>query len=303
MKTYQKIIREICQELNIEFNLLSKDFIIKLEKDGLVKYIYGYKFPLNDHALGLILDDKYATYEILNDYNLPTIEMIPVFLNYNQEELKNYLKKYQTLIVKANNGTCGTEVYKVNTEAKLFSTVNNLLTKNAPVCLSPFYNVINEYRVIILNNQVKIMYGKIKPTIIGDGKHTIKELLLTFNYNYYSHSKNLENLNFDLKKIPKFQEKIEISYKFNLSNGSIIFEIEDLKLRNELKELALKTVKLLNIKFASVDIIKTIDNKLLILEINSGVMMDNFIKLHKSGSLIAKEVYKTAINNLFVSNS
>lgn len=47
------------------------------------------------------------------------------------------------------------------------------------------------------------------------------------------------------------------------------------------------------------DIVKTTQNKFLIMEINSGVMMDNFINQHSNGYAIAKDIYKCAILNMF----
>ena len=273
MKNYQEIIKEICDELNINLTLLSKDFIFELERDNIRKYLFGYKFPMNDHGIGLVLDDKYAFYEVLNNLNLKTVEVKPVFENYNRDNLVEYLNEHKELIVKSKNGTCGTEVFKVDNPVDLFDKVDFLLNKNTPICLSPYYNIKSEYRVIILNNEVKLMYGKKRPILIGDGKKTILELLQEFNPNYYSKQSNLDNLEMNLNRVLDINQKLE--------------------------SMALVVTSKLNIKFASVDIIETFDNELLILEANSGVMMDNFMKLNKNGREIAKSIYKEAILNMF----
>lgn len=70
---FRNIIKEICTEENIRYKIISKDWIIVLEKDGAIRYISGYKFDLNKHALGTLLDDKYATYELLKNLNFPVI--------------------------------------------------------------------------------------------------------------------------------------------------------------------------------------------------------------------------------------
>ena len=66
MNKVQKMIYEICREKGISFSLVSKDWIMILEKDHKVRYLCGYKFGLNDHAIGNVCDDKYALYEVLN---------------------------------------------------------------------------------------------------------------------------------------------------------------------------------------------------------------------------------------------
>lgn len=68
---------------------------------------------------------------------------------------------------------------------------------------------------------------------------------------------------------------------------------------SEISSLALKTSSILNVGFGSVDIIKTIDGKYYIMEINSGVMMDNFIKQDENGYNVAKSIYREAIKNMF----
>ena len=75
MNNVQKIVKEICSELNIKFSLVSQDWIMVLEKDDKVKYVVGYKFPLNDQATGRVCDDKYALYEVLTKFNIPNYKI------------------------------------------------------------------------------------------------------------------------------------------------------------------------------------------------------------------------------------
>ena len=105
-------------------------------------------------------------------------------------------------------------------------------------------------------------------------------------------------MNFDLNKVLKKGEELEISFKFNLANGSTIFDITDKFLEEKLLRIAKKIIKKLNIQFASIDIIE-VDGELLVLEANSGVMMDNYRHLQKNGYLISKKIYQEAIISLF----
>ena len=73
MNDMQSLIKDIADEKNIKFNLISKDWIIILEKDNKIRSIAGYKFDLNNHASGLICDDKYALYDALKLLNIPII--------------------------------------------------------------------------------------------------------------------------------------------------------------------------------------------------------------------------------------
>lgn len=45
--------------------------------------------------------------------------------------------------------------------------------------------------------------------------------------------------------------------------------------------------------------IETTNNELLVLEVNSGVMLENYIRLNPNEYVYAKDIYRNAIKNLF----
>lgn len=117
MNKYIEIIKNISNELNIEMELLSKDYVIMLKKDSKVRFIFGYKFGNNNNALGNILDDKYGTSDILTALNIPCVEHKIFYKPSNKNEyalncnsfefLRNYfLNNNSNIVLKPNNGTC-----------------------------------------------------------------------------------------------------------------------------------------------------------------------------------------------------
>ena len=52
-------------------------------------------------------------------------------------------------------------------------------------------------------------------------------------------------------------------------------------------------------KFFSIDIVELTNNEYMVMEINSGVMMENLIKLEKNGVEIAKDIYGEAVKLMF----
>lgn len=292
MKKFHMIVEEICKDNDIKFKLLSKDWIYLLEKNGKVGYIAGYKFDLNGHGIGNVLDDKYAFFEVLLEKDYPTITHHIIFRTYQKEYLHRLFNQYnQNVVVKSNTGTCGSEVFHIQNLEKLFEVVNELLHKHFSISICPFYFIKNEYRLILLDNEIKVLYGKKRPVVIGNGISTLKELLRNFNSHYFE--KKILDSSFD--KVLSKGEVFEYGWKFNLSQGAIIFEVEDNLLRERLSELAISISKDLGLSFCSIDIIETEDNQLLIMEANSGVMMDSFIELYPNGYEIAKDIYKEAI--------
>ena len=309
MKNLQRIIKQIALENNLSYEVLSCDLIIKLTKDNKIRYINGYKFGLNSHSLGLILDDKYATYELLNSLGISVCKHHILFRpNNHNSYAKNYnsfkycydlfLKYNKNVILKVNNGTCGDGVYHITTKKELKKIYNHLLKYNFSISLCPYYDIKNEYRVILLNNEIKIMYGKINPVVIGNGKDKLIDLLKDFNINYFGYKTNLKK-NINYNKVLKKDEKFIYDFKYNLSKGSIITEDIDKETKSIISKMAKDVSKKINLGFGSIDIIKTNDDKYYVLEINSGVMIENYIKLTSDGFKKAKKVYEEAVLEMF----
>ena len=295
MNDFNELIKKIGQELGIKVTLLSDNWLTVLEKNKEIHYIQGYKFELNNHGIGNILDDKGLFFDLLRYKDMPIIEHEVIFKDYNKEQVLNYFKEHhQEIIVKGNIGTCGDEVFKIDEEKELFKVIDNLFLKEFSLSLCPYYNIRNEYRVIILNGQARIIYGKIRPMVIGDGKKTVQELAREYNDYYQNHLCDKASY------VPNKDEQVLLNYRFNLSKGAKMFLNIDDNLKKQIIDLALQITNTLNITFASVDIIYTMDNKLLVLEANSGVMMNNYIRFNKEkGYLEAYELYKDAIKLMF----
>lgn len=309
MKNLQRIIKQIALENNLSYEVLSCDLVIKLTKGNKIRYINGYKFGLNSHSLGLILDDKYATYELLNSLGISVCKHHILFRPTNHNSYaKNYnsfdycydlfLKYNKNVILKVNNGTCGDGVYHITTKKELKKVYNHLLKYNFSISLCPYYDIKNEYRVILLNNEIKIMYGKINPVVIGNGKDKLIDLLKDFNINYFGYKANLKK-NINYNKVLKKDEKFIYDFKYNLSKGSIITEDIDKETKSIISKMAKDVSKKINLGFGSIDIIKTNDDKYYVLEINSGVMIENYIKLTNDGFKKAKKVYEEAVLEMF----
>lgn len=300
---FHELIEEISNELDIKCTYLSKDWIIKLEKGNRVEYIVGNKFPLNNHSLGLIMDDKYALYDILNNLNIPVCKHY-IFYNTNNNHLyaknchtkEDVMKCFNNLnrdvVVKINNGSEGKDVYHIKDKNELNKVMDHLFMKNYSISICPYYNVINEYRLVVLNNEVKLIYKKIKPRVIGDGIKSVNDLLKEFNP-YYFKDKDISN------DILPYNKEYLYDWKFNLSRGSICsVDIED-RTKKICFDVALDVVSKTGISFATIDIIELSNSEFFVLEVNSGVTISKCINFIPSGYKIAKEIYKEAVGYLF----
>ena len=299
---YHNIIKEICLENNIQCDFLSKGWIVSLEKDGVRRFISGYKMDITGHGFGTLMDDKYAMYDVLSFCDVPIIKHHILYYESNQndyaigyndfEYLKELFHQYHCdIVMKTNSGSCGVGVYHVQDEESLYELYQKLGKKHRSLSVCPFYHIRHEFRCIVVDGQVELLYKKVRPVVVGDGHSTISQLLQEFNLRYFKDYQNdtiLEN-----GKI------FEYDWRFNLSRGSVssmdILE-ED---RKSILAIVLNITKKFQLPFGSIDIVKTEDNEFYVMEINSGVMMDNFIEQQENGYQIAKKVYQKAILSMF----
>ena len=302
-----KLLEELCKKLEIKIEKLSFGWVYKLSKSNKIRYITG-NFDINKEASSKIALDKYATYEVVKSQNLPIIEHKMIF---NPNERKKYIEKdiwniccdefkaKKKVVVKPNLGLEGKGVFKCKTLDELEKAVKFLLEKNTSISICPYYDIEKEYRAFYLNGKILLIYEKEKPYIVGNGVETIKELVEKLKLPHNKIVKeNLEKL--DLSYIPNQNEKIEISWKYNLTGGATarVIKKENL-IYKTIEELAIRTGKSLDLTFATIDIIKTKENEIYLLEVNSGVSTNIFSNIVKDGKMIEREIYRKALIEMF----
>lgn len=295
MSFIEEVLTKICDEEKISLEKYCDGYCFKLSKNNNFTFIYDNIFELNSASTYKILKDKSAVFEILTNNNIPSVEHFFYMQNSNSNteiinSLNNKLKTYKNLVLKYNEGMSGNDVYLINNSQDLQTKAEYILKKFNSLTASPFYNIEHEYRVIILNGEVKIVFDKIRPYVIGDGKNTIKQLTSQKYKNNIKPDKSI-----DLNIIPGASQKVILSWRHNLNFGAIPEIISDKNLLNKLENIAKQASQVLKIRFASVDIIETTDKKLKVLEINGSVTMGKFASFSKSNYDKAKDIYKEAL--------
>lgn len=307
-KIFHILIREICSELKIKCEVLSYGWILQLSKNGKIRHIAGTRFDLNPEAAGNIACDKYATFEVLNSQNIPIIKHTMIF---NPSSRNLYIEnngtwltvvseflKYGCLVIKPNHGCEGQGVSLCHSLKDAEIAVQKLFKTQDSISICPYYNIKTEYRSFYLDGKVHLIYGKSKPFVIGDGISTMAELINKLNLPNKNVSKeNIDNL--DLNYVPLKDEKINISWKHNLSGGAIPTILSKGELYDKIEKLAISAGKAMNINFATIDIIETEDGKLYVLEVNSGIGTTIFINSVENGYEIIKDILKKSLIKMF----
>jgi len=158
------------------------------------------------------------------------------------------------------------------------------------LAISPYMEIEKEYRAIVLDGEIKLLYSKERPFVIGDGVKTINEL---------AQETGLKNLGmFSDNAIPKLGEKVVLNWKHNLNQGAKPIIVEESAETEAVRALVKEVINKVGICFASVDVVKSKDDYM-VLEINAGVMMEHFSNVSRQYYEIAKKIYKEAICKLF----
>lgn len=263
------MLDEICQEEKVNLCWLGGHWLANLQKNGKNRQILGYKFDLNAAAASALADDKAYTYEILQAASLPAIEHTVFYEESNHEPytegrnslayLAQYFHAHQDQIVIKPNGeyaSGGVGVTKLTDLAAAPQVLAEIFHYFHSASLSPFYDLAAEYRVVMLDDEARLIYRK------EAGK----------------------------------------DWRFNLQNGARPRDVEDVELRERLVSLAQAAVRAINLRFCSVDIVQPSQpaaEPLLILEVNSGVMILNYLKFFPERRELVKMIYRDAIRKMF----
>lgn len=301
------MIDEICKEKNISQKLLSFDWIRELKKENKIHHIIQYQFDINSANAYHIANDKYATYTILKEHNLPIIKHEMIFSPFTRSAYydEDYLEKVKRLleennnklIIKANDSCQGRDVYFVtNIDTAKRVAEKMFKDKKDSISVCPFVDIDYEYRVVILDNEVLYLYKKKKPFVLGNGKNTVKELI---DQKYDKEIEITFTKGLDLNNIPAQNQEVIISWKHNLSNGAEAIIVENDENIEKVKDIAIRAAKAIGIKFATVDIAYTAKNELTVMEINGSVCMNKFTEIVPNGYNIAKQIYEKAIDKMF----
>jgi len=305
------LLQKVCAGRGIRLTSFSGDWIFCLQKEERIAYIFGYDFGINNAAAKMICQDKAATSDLLDFHAVPHIEHRifhgPQLASYvppqgTWREMLAYFDAHPAgLVCKPNEGTGGNGVFLARSVPQLEAAVYQILARNQSLCLSPFEDFEHEYRVALLCGQVQFIYRKVRPAVSGDGRRSLRELLLADLRETRDFAKQVANMKWlpEMKvnwdRVPGAGESVKINWRHNLGQGSKpeLLSPEDGPWQ-ACADLALAASHALGVELASVDIAGT-SAGLKVLEINSGIMMEALVKTLPGGPALATQFYDRII--------
>jgi glutathione synthase/RimK-type ligase-like ATP-grasp enzyme len=226
----------------------------------------------------------------------------------NWPQLSGLFKRWNSDVVcKPNDGTGGRDVFRVRDLVQLERAIHLLLAKARACAISPFVEIQDEFRVLMLDGRGLLIYRKCRPSVTGDGRRKLVDLLADWLKLHDANTpapdtklKALGKLEWtarQLQRVPLNGEKISINWRHNLGHGTAPDELmKNTAGRRRLVQLAGKAMKALRLRVASVDIVVLPNGSHLVLEVNSGIMMEQFAETSRARAL---DVYRQILVAVF----
>ncbi len=260
-----KVLKKYAKKHNLKIVLFSGDWIIELENSNKKRFfIFGLDLGLNSSSTKLLVRDKVGLYNVLKYHKIPILEhklfLKPGSLGTKKEGqwgemIKFFKKNKQSIVCKPNAGGGGIDIFLAQNQNELEKSVTELFKKYRAIAFSPYVKIENEYRITVLDDEVLLVYKKVKK---------------------------------------------ENDFQFNLSKGAFGKVVKDKKVLEELSYLALKATKTIGLRLANVDVI-SVNGKFMIMEINSGLMFEHFVKQGEKEKQIAEKIYEKILDKLILS--
>ncbi len=240
LHTNQRLLIMEMQSRGINVDIIYKDIeLIKAEYGKHIEWILDRDSSITPYSVSIICGDKYITKKILerNGISVPTGEK---FLQNEWELSILYAKKIGfPVVVKPVFGSHGDNIYMdVENEIELKEIVKNVYVDNlktAFIIEKQFDG--KEYRVFLTKEGDYAVLHREPAHVIGDGKHTISELIEIENEKRKERTNCLcpiavdeitrsymKKNNISMKDIPSKNEKVYLRHNSNVAKGGLCID-------------------------------------------------------------------------------
>ena len=258
----QGIDYKILNELKsvVEFNYNGhKEFVIEGNKTDRDNYI----FPI-------ITDDKFIAKSIMQEAGLNVPKAILLDKNMDEEDIENLVSPFynKTLVVKPRNTNYGTGITVFSKKAskkQILNAIEYAFRFDDNILIEEFVKGM-EYRFLVVDGKCLSIVHRRAASIIGDGKSTIRELMLIKDQEPWHVltgcpmkmdepvNEYLKLSGLTLDSIPPEGKRITLRSNSNGSTGGETLDFTDV-VPARFKRIAEKAAKAFDAKISGVDII------------------------------------------------
>ena len=285
-------------------------------KNGKKTFFKNIIFDINTQGAARIAKDKsYASF-FLKKFGYQVPRWIAVFndaINRNVNRKKDIDTGFAfartigfPVIVKPNDKSMGRGVTKVHTKAEFYTAARDILKTTGVMQVQQFCEG-NDYRIVVLDNEVISAYQRLPLSVVGDGRSTVAKLLIRKQKEFSRKGRGLvitasdkrirKNLRYHKLTIDSVLQKglrLQLLDNANLSTGGDAIDVTQ-RIHSSFKKLAIRITHDMGLRLCGVDIItqditKPADHYAII-EINDTPGLDNYSAIGKKQEKIVDELY------------
>ncbi|WP_067841016.1 acylphosphatase [Amphibacillus sediminis] len=248
---------------------------------------------ISNEAVG-IASDKALSKQYLIQKGVNCIQGYHFDATSSIEEITEHAAKLgYPVVLKPADGSFGRDVYlNLNDQESLIQAFNQIKEiKPKSSLLLERHQQGQDYRVYVIADSVVAAIKRIPANVIGDGKHTIKELIERKNEERkknprlasclieinHSLKRFISDQGFQLTDIPVTDQQIFLNDKANISLGGDSIDVLD-QLDEDAKKTAIAAIEAIpGLYHGSVDLLKTEDQAAVVIEINPTSQLGSLI--------------------------
>ncbi len=270
MELSTKILIEEAKKQGVDVEIIDEvsNFILLKanEKEELV--VQATKTNADKYANILAMENKYVTKYLLNKENISVPKGIkitdPTQIDYSMFDVKMVVKPLDT------NFGQGITILEANPAVEQINQAVDFAFSCSDVVIIEEFAAGTEYRFLVIGDETVSVVKRVPANIIGDGIHTIKELICFKNSNtirrkgyitpleWLSHGEfeqnYLANQNLTLDSIVAKNQQVFLRENSNVSTGGDSFEVYE-EIPDYFKKEAVKAAQALDVSICGIDMI------------------------------------------------
>ncbi len=218
------------------------------------------------------------------------------------------------VIVKPNSGTQGTDVCAAYNTEEFDRAVRSVFKKDR-IALVQRKLTGNDYRVVVLDDEVISAYQRIPLNVVGDGQSTIQQLLARKARAFVASSRDtriklkdprmiskLKHQGFAFGSRPARGQKVLLLDNANLSTGGDAIDVTN-SIHPAFKKIAIELTKDMGLRLCGVDLMVDGDiaekpGRYWILEINAAPGLDHYVKTGPAQRKIVEDLYFKVLKHM-----
>ncbi|MBN3949510.1 MAG: cyanophycin synthetase [Nostoc sp.] len=245
-------------------------------KNGNKTFFRTSRFSINSSGSVAIAKDKGVSSFFLKKFGYKVTEGKTFFSEELCEEIANcrnidagfyYAKELGfPVIVKPLNLSQGVFVTKVHNKQEYYQVAKKILQKVSGFIVERFYNG-NDYRIVVLDDEVVSAYQRIPLFIIGDGQSNVLELMQQKQKTFIKNGRK-EIIDFEDYRINKNLRRRKLNFNSVIPNNNIVYLLDNANLSTggeaidftenihlDFQKLAVSITKDMELRLAGVDIL------------------------------------------------